>query len=342
VKARRSGGGLFSANSTLFGGGAPGGRSSSALPPPPVSQVWQDARADALLSQDDIIDYSDEELTITAQDPALLFEESSFSDSGMTTTYDVPTLKTLSPTSTTTKHKIARVDFKSIIFSHILIPKLNASAFLKARLRNSSKITFLKGTAGLTLDGSFLGQSTIPRCSAGDSFTLPLGIDPTISVSYAKPTVRRSQSGIFNKEDTEVYTRMAIVTNTKHNAPVELTVLDQVPVSEDERLRIEIVSPRGLRVDGESVTAGISAGSGHGDGAGQSAASKSRMSVYGDDGARASGSGKEVGKWGSAVATAKKDGEVCWNVKINPLRGCKLVLEYEATYPFGEMVAGIN
>lgn len=332
--------GLFSS----FGG-------SSAPPPPPApsgAAGWVGSSPDSRSTMlDEEAGYEEDEDTISAQDPALLFEESSFSDSGMTTTYDLPSLKTVAPASTTTKHKIARVDFKSVIFSHILIPKLKAAAYLKARLRNASKITLLKGTAGLTLDGSFLGQSTIPRCSAGDSFTLPLGVDPTISVSYAKPTVRRSQSGIFSKEDCEVYTRIATVTNTKHNAAVELTVLDQIPVSEDERLRIEIVSPRGLRIGGETVPAGQSAQSGSAAESetgsirdGKSTAGKSRLSIYGDEAGK-NGSVRD-GKWGSALATAKKDGEVNWNVKINPLRGCKLVLEYEATYPGGEMVSGIN
>jgi hypothetical protein len=324
-------------SASIFGG--LGGRGGP--PPPPASRGLGGFIADSAADEEDIIDYSEDEATIASPDAALLFEESSFSDSGLTTTYDVPTLKTLAPASSTTKHKIARIDFKSVVFSHILIPKLKASAFLKARLRNASKIALLKGPAGLTLDGSFMGQSTIPRCSAGDSFTLPLGVDPTISVSYAKPTVRRSQSGIFSKEDCEVYTRMATITNTKHNTAVELQVLDQVPISEDERLRIEIVSPRGLRLGGESVPAGMAAQSGN-EGGDLSPAAKTRTSVYGDNGVKASGTGREIGKWGSATATAKKDGEVNWHVKINPLRGCKLVLEYEATYPGGESVSGIN
>jgi hypothetical protein len=321
----------------LFGGF--GGRGGP--PPPPAPSGLGGFAADGASAKEDLIDYSEDEATISSPDAALLFEESSFSDSGLTTTYDVPTLKTLAPASSTTKHKIARIDFKSVVFSHILIPKLKASAFLKARLRNASKIALLKGPAGLTLDGSFMGQSTIPRCSAGDSFTLPLGVDPTISVSYAKPTVRRSQSGIFSKEDCEVYTRMATITNTKHNTAVELRVLDQVPISEDERLRIEVVSPRGLKLGGEGVPAGMAAQNGN-EGGDLSPAAKTRTSVYGDNGVKASGTGRDIGKWGSATATAKKDGEVNWNVKINPLRGCKLVLEYEATYPGGESVSGIN
>ncbi|OBT77514.1 hypothetical protein VF21_05242 [Pseudogymnoascus sp. 05NY08] len=266
-------------------------------------------------------------------EPALLFEESSFEESGLTTTYDLPSLKTLAPVSTATKHKIARVEFKAVVFSHIVVPKLRADAFLKAKLRNTSKITLLKGSAGLTVDGSFLGQSTIPRCTSGDSFTLNLGVDPAVTVGYSRPSVQRSSSGLFTKENCEVFTRVATLTNTKSNTIVELTLLEQVPISEEERLRIEIMTPRGLRVGGEAVLAGAPK---DGDkpresigslAAGKSAAGAVRAGVYGKD-----------SKWGSAVATAKKGGEINFNVKINPGRGCKLVLEYEATYPGGETV----
>ncbi|KFY11114.1 hypothetical protein V492_04644, partial [Pseudogymnoascus sp. VKM F-4246] len=231
-------------------------------------------------------------------EPALSFEESSFEESGLTTTYDLPTLKTLAPVSTTTKHKIARVEFKSVAFNHIVVPKLRAAAFLKAKLRNTSKITLLKGSAGLTVDGSFLGQSTIPRCTAGDSFTLNLGVDPAVTVGYSRPSVQRSSTGLFTKENCEVFTRVATLTNTKSNSPVELTLLEQVPISEEERLRIEILTPRGLLVGGDPVTAGVPK---EGDKARESGgtAAAVRAGVYAKD-----------GKWGSAVATAKKGGEI--------------------------------
>lgn len=88
---------------------------------------------------------------------SLTFEEGAWEETGMTTTYDVPSTKTLSPNNSTIKHKIAKIDFKNVIFSHIVVGKFRQVAFLKARLRNTSKITLLKGPLSLTLDRSFLG-----------------------------------------------------------------------------------------------------------------------------------------------------------------------------------------
>ncbi|RDL39903.1 Uncharacterized protein BP5553_04243 [Venustampulla echinocandica] len=278
---------------------------------------------------------------------SLAFEAGAWEESGMTTTYDVPSHKTLSPSNSTIKHKIAKIEFKNIIFSHIVIGKLRQVAFLKARLRNSSKITLLKGPLGLTLDNSFLGQATFPRCSAGESFSLPLGVDPSIQITYPKPTVRRSQTGIFSKEESNIFARSIVIMNTKHNAPCELTVLDQVPVSEDERLRIEIISPRGLKIGGDPVRTGASVLAGLPQASVSSIVKGNakgnvkdvRASVYVGDGKEALAT---QGKWGIATATTKKGGEVSWNVKLNPGQGVKLLLEYEAAFPNGEMVVGVS
>lgn len=270
----------------------------------------------------------DEATLYNLGEQALQFEESVFEESGLTTTYDLPSTKTLAPTSTATKHKIARVDFKGINFSHIVVPKLRAGAFLKARLKNNSKITLLKGTAGLSLDGSFLGQSTIPRCTAGDGFTLNLGIDPAVTIGYSRPTVQRSSSGLFTKESSEVFTRVCTITNTKSNAPLDLVMLEQIPVSEDERLRIEITQPRGLRIGGESVPAG-------------SPNDLLPTTPSGAQGSAAAARGPDK-KWGTATATARKGGEISYAVKLNPGKSCKVVLEYEAAYPGGEQVVAAS
>ena len=245
--------------------------------------------------------------------PSLATQESSWAESGLTATYDIPGLRTISPSYTMRRHKIASIHLKDIHLSYLLVPKLRVAAFLKARLRNNSSIALLRGPAGLTLDGSFLGNTNIPRCSAGESFSLSLGVDPSVNVTYGKPTVRRSQSGIINKEGSGIYTRTCTVTNTKSNRAIEGLVIDQIPVSEDERLRVEILQPRGLRHENDTVRSGVGFNN----------------------------AGKDDLKWGKASAIVKKAGEICWDFRIEAGKGGKFVLEYEARYPSGEMVVGV-
>ena len=251
----------------------------------------------------------------------LAFQESSREDHGLTTTYSLPGLRTLGPSHLKRRHLITNLSLTSISLSYILIPKLRQAAFLKARIRNTSPVTLLRGRASLTLDGTFLGNTNIPRASPDETFTLLLGIDPAIHVAYAKPTVRRSSSGMFNKEESVVYSRVITITNTKlQKEAVELVVLDQMPVSEDEQLRMSISQPAGLKHEGDKVKTG--------------------QGIQGGT----TGQGIQGGTtgWGKAVATLKKDGEVMWNVTLNRGGGCRLTLEYEARIPASEVLEGID
>jgi uncharacterized protein (TIGR02231 family) len=243
--------------------------------------------------------------------PELSFQESGFEETGLTATYELPSLKTLKPSSTASKQRVARVSFGNVYFSRTVVAKYKPVAYLKAKLRNTSKLTLLKGPTGLTLDGTFMGRSTLPRCSAGDSFTLSLGVDPAIKVVYPKPDVKRSTTGVFTKGDNSLYTRTITLVNTRaaSEKPVNITALDQVPISEDEKLRIEILHPRGLAAGGNTVATGLP----------------------GKD-------SKDDKDWGRASATLKKGGEVSWDVMLNPGRSVKLTLEYEVALPTGERV----
>ena len=268
--------------------------------------------------------------TIAPDAAALAFEESTWEEAGLTATYTVPGSKTIAPSNTTRRHKIASIPLNSITLSHIIVPKLRVAAFLKARLRNTSPSTLLSGPVGLTLDGTFLGNTTLPRSSPGEAFVLNLGVDPALNVVYSKPLVRRSQSGVFQKDGSRIYTRSCTLTNTKNNTVVEATVLDQIPVSEDDKLKVEVLTPQGLRKEGDvAVKAGVGQ-------VNEGTGKKGSTYAEGSGGERA-----EKGKWGKATAKMKKEGEIEWDVKLNLGQGVKLELEYEARFPGGEGIVGV-
>ncbi|KAK2037150.1 hypothetical protein LZ31DRAFT_589090 [Colletotrichum somersetense] len=244
------------------------------------------------------------------QDESVDFQESTVEETGFTTTYDLPGTKTLPPRPTPSKQRVARVGFSNVQFSHTIVAKYKPAAYLKARIRNNSRLTLLRGETGLTLDGTFLGRARLPRCSDSDAFTLGLGVDPAIRVNYPKVDVRRATAaGLFSKEDSSVYTRGVVVANTRAAAgkPVSLLVLDQVPVSEDERLKVDVLVPKGLAVNGPGVSAGLPARE-----------------------------GKDDVDWGTAVASLKKAGHVDWQVTLNGGKAVRLGLEYVVALPSGD------
>ena len=290
-------------------------------PPAPGScnPLWASAPEAPRRAKENLIQQTEDECfggnadTIIPDIPELATQESTWAESGLTAAYDIPGLRTISPSRTTRRQKIASITLKDIQLLYVVVPKLRAAAFLKARFRNTSSIALLKGPAGLTLDGSFFGNTNIPRCSAGEIFSLSLGVDPSVSVTYSKPVVKRRQTGVFQMEGSGVFTRVCTITNTKSNRTLEGAVHDQIPISEDERLKVEVIQPSELRTEGDVAKTGTPIAQ----------------------------VGKPAEKWGKATATMRKGGEICWDVKLESGHGVKLVLEYEARFPNHEIVVSV-
>lgn len=292
---------------------------SSAIPPPPPGGGGAD-----------VLENFDFDSFLAGE---VGFSESTWEDNGLTTTYEIPQPRTLPPSSQTRHHKIASLNATNVSLTYISVPKLRSAAFLRAKIRNpSSSVTLLKGTAGVTLDGSFLGNMALPRVSPSQTFDLPLGVDPSIQVSYPKPSVKRSTQGLFTKESAQVYTRNIWLTNNKSTA-IDLLVLDQIPVSEEEKLRIDITSPRGLVKEGDTAKAGVSAREALANSTGTGAPSSSSAAM--------AASGNGAGKWGSAVAKYKKNGEISWSVSLERSAACLLKLEYEARLPNNDQIVSV-
>ncbi|GAB1191802.1 hypothetical protein APSETT444_000985 [Aspergillus pseudonomiae] len=237
----------------------------------------------------------------TIASASLEHQESVKQDYGLTTTYDLPGQRTLIPSSNNRRHVLADLDLKSVTLSHIIVPKHSAEAFYRARIKNTSALRIMRGRVGLTVDGTFLGTATIPNCAPGDFFSVSLGVDPSILVTYGKPTVRRLNTGFFTGQVGAVFRRTCWIKNTKGVA-ADITVLDQVPVSEDKELQVEILEPKGLHDKGNEVKLDMEASHGHG------------------------------------KAIMEKKGEVKWVLHLEPGKDVRVVLEYGTKAPRGSEV----
>ncbi|KAL2870163.1 uncharacterized protein BJX67DRAFT_346702 [Aspergillus lucknowensis] len=226
-------------------------------------------------------------------------------DYGMTTTYELPGRRTLPPSSTARRHVLAELDLNAVQLTYVIVPKRREAAFLRARIKNSSSITLHPGSVGITVDGSFVGSAALDTCAPAVFFNISLGIDPGIEVKYAKPSVKPLPGAMFfNKEDGAKFRRSCWVKNTKGVA-VDLVVSEQVPVSEDEKLRVRVLQPAGIEKEGDEVDV-------------------------------------KMGKAkGSGTVSLCKNGEVKWALRLEPSQEIRLVLEYEAKVPSGSDVVSV-
>ncbi|KAF7980193.1 hypothetical protein HWV62_39277 [Athelia sp. TMB] len=298
---------------------------------------------------------------------------------GFTTTYELPTARTIPSSPLIRRHVIAEIPLPSIAFTYIIIPKLKAAAFLKARVTNTSIVPLLPGQAGLTLDGSFMGNLAFPRCSPAETAVLALGVDQSVKVEYERPSVMHAVQGmiLMGKEEVGAFKRTMRITNTKAST-VSLVVLDQVPVPDDERLKVNITHPRGLKnvndvangVGGEGnspkppAPASTASPQRKAEDVTETASVKSKTFSFRKSSltkplppvlpssshaaprttpepSSASGA-MSSSNWGAAKATLKKNGEVRWDVDLNKGGCVSLSLEWECRIPSGEGVQAVS
>lgn len=266
------------------------------------------ANQDANSESDNDSDDGGDAATMIMENFSIAHQDSVRQDYGLTTTYDLPGQRTLEPSTVQRRHVIAELHLTSVTLSHVLIPKLRRAAFLKARITNTTSVSLLRGKAGMTVDGTFLGSTTLSSCEPRQFIDLSLGVDPSVLVSYAKPTARRATTGFFSKEDSAIFTRSCWIKNTKKN-DVSITVFDQVPVSEDENLRINIIEPRGLDKENDTVNL-------------------HELLKKGEN--------------GKGDVLLGKNGQIKWNITLKPGKDIKLVLEYETRIPSGQQIVGLD
>lgn len=61
--------------------------------------------------------------------------------------------------------------------SWVGVPRVDTKTHLKAKIKNASEYTLLRGSASVYVDGSFISRSEVPPSSPGESFDCPLGCD---------------------------------------------------------------------------------------------------------------------------------------------------------------------
>lgn len=131
-------------------------------------------------------------------------------------------------------------------FRHFAVPKLDRDAFLVMYIRQD----LLRGPANVYFEGAFVGQTFINTDNPADSMRISLGRDP-------KVLLQRVQAAEFSSRQVigpNVTQRVAFditVRNNKREA-VSIQVEDQIPVSRDKRIRIDLLESSGATLNAET------------------------------------------------------------------------------------------
>ena len=120
------------------------------------------------------------------------------------------------------------------------VPKIASLAYLTAAIVYDGTVPILPGPVSVFRDGAFVGTSAISMLRPGEGVTLSFGVDDKVRVDYRLETGQRSSEGLFNKHLR--LERRYLIEGTNHHArPMEIAVLDQLPVPRDAAIEVALL-----------------------------------------------------------------------------------------------------
>lgn len=121
------------------------------------------------------------------------------------------------------------------------VPRVNARAFLYTKLATPKGTPYLPGQVSLFRDGTFVGNGRLPQLTPGEEFELGFGTDDSVSVRHALVEEKRGETGIITSAKTDVR-NFRIAVKNMHERPIQLSILDQIPVSNHNDIKVELVA----------------------------------------------------------------------------------------------------
>jgi uncharacterized protein (TIGR02231 family) len=120
-------------------------------------------------------------------------------------------------------------------------PKVEAKAYLYAKLTLPKTTPYLPGAVALFRDQTFVGNGRLPMLTPGEEHELGFGADDAVRIKYANTDEKRSETGIISSSRNDARNFRITMTN-KHERPISITITDQLPVSNNQEIKVEMTA----------------------------------------------------------------------------------------------------
>ncbi|AFK01594.1 Conserved hypothetical protein CHP02231 [Emticicia oligotrophica DSM 17448] len=135
-------------------------------------------------------------------------------------------------------------------YKYYTVPKFDKDAFLTAIITDWEKYNLLPGVANVYFEGTFVGTTEIAGGEAKDSLMISLGRDKKIIAKRETVEEFKSRKNVGSNIRESFGARITL-RNTKTEA-INIVVEDQVPVSQDSRIEIELEEAKGAEFNKET------------------------------------------------------------------------------------------
>lgn len=147
----------------------------------------------------------------------------------------------------TVKFREIEVDSK---FEYQTIPKLSENIYLIGRLSEWHKADLMSGEANLYLENAYIGKSYLNIEQFKDTLELSFGVDNNLTIKRERLAEFSENQYIgSNRKETLAY---KIVVRNNKSYPVKIKVLDQVPVTTNKDISVDVLETSEGKLNKES------------------------------------------------------------------------------------------
>ena len=123
------------------------------------------------------------------------------------------------------------------IYEYYCVTKLDADAFLIAKVLNWDEHNFLAGEANLFFEDKYLGKSILDTRNTSDTLTLSLGRDGNVVVTREKKKDFTSRQVIGSNQKALISYEINV--RNKKAQQLSIVIEDQIPIANDKEITID-------------------------------------------------------------------------------------------------------
>ena len=120
------------------------------------------------------------------------------------------------------------------------VPKRDQKAYLYAKMTMARGTPILPGQVSLFRDATFVGNGRLPLLAPGEEHELGFGVDDSVRVRHTIAEEKRGETGIITSSKTDTRNYRITVKNL-HERAIQVAVIDQIPVSQNADIKIELL-----------------------------------------------------------------------------------------------------
>ena len=168
---------------------------------------------------------------------ATQYETAAVVDQSVSTTFSIRQKQTIPSNREFKKVPIQTISFTATD-EYITVPRKAEIVYRKSAIVNDTNVPLLAGKVNVFFNNNFVSSGTIGTILPKEPFNLYFGADEGIKIKREMVSKLRDDAGLTNNKEKYSY-EFKITLQNFHKIPCKVTVVDQIPLSQDKDIEIK-------------------------------------------------------------------------------------------------------